>query len=166
VEQVLMGSDSHGEIRSWKANEPTIPQDEGISALEPLASPHVLFMDESLDILNIYGSLLHDEHFNVTMSTPLLNLAAIKQLLPDIIVMDVIFRHHPIGADLVAQLQADPATNRLPIICSTVASPATLPELPDAVTVIFKPFDIDDVLKSILAALGAKAPLPFSPKDT
>jgi hypothetical protein len=68
-------SGTRGNVRTWSIGDSSLtPACDLGSTFKPLASPHVLFIDQSLGILTMYGTLLHDEQLNVTMSSTLLSV--------------------------------------------------------------------------------------------
>jgi hypothetical protein len=78
--------------------------------------------------------------------------------------MEVIFDQQVAGVETIERLEAVGNSGGPAIICCTVATLSHLPSLPDAVAVVFKPFDIESILEAILDRLGVH-PYPSLRQD-
>jgi CheY-like chemotaxis protein len=116
------------------------------STLTSLNRPHVLVMDENIDLLDLFGALLHDEGYAVTLSTTLLEPETIRRIRPDVIITELVFGHVDTGTRYLENLRTDPEFGRIRLFCCTGKSgdPAHVSSLVSAV--ISKPFNIDEVL--------------------
>ncbi len=102
----------------------------------------------------IVGRAGYDVH---AAATPLAALSLSKSLPRiDAAVVDAMTQGgKPGGLDFVRALRRDPGTEKLPVILTTALSIKDLNELvrpEDAVTIVRKPFDVDDLL-GVLAML-------------
>src|SRR5690348_5311952 len=80
----------------------------------------VLVIDDDRAIGELYRAILEDEGYRVRVhASPDLALAAVVELRPDLLVLDLRFGPDGRGADVVARLKGDPATRALPVlVCS------------------------------------------------
>jgi DNA-binding response OmpR family regulator len=121
--------------------------------------PHVLAMDQSWEVLNLIRDVLAESGFTVT--TGLLadqTIDIIATLAPDVIIMDYMYALEGRSRDLFETLKQDRRTAHIPIILCTGAVPETedireeLEHL--GVRVVYKPFDIDDLVGTVQACLN------------
>ena len=117
---------------------------------------HILVVDDSPDILDLKDDILESEGFRVT--TMLRHDAGLPDIVaaePHLLVMD----YAPLDASsLMHDVATDARTSQIPILICTGAIrevEAVRPEL-DAmgVRVIFKPFDIDELIALVREVLG------------
>jgi len=123
----------------------------GSAAVRP---PHILAGDDSPEVLALYRDLLEGEGYRVTLSPDDLDLAMIKRLSPDLVILDHMIEDGPgSGWDLLRALRQDPSTATLPIVVCTGAvqrvreNAALLHRL--RARLVLKPFDIDRLLRAI-----------------
>jgi CheY-like chemotaxis protein len=126
-----------------------------LDSLTDLASPHVLIMDEALEVLDVLGARLHDEGYSVTMVTGLLRPEEIRRLNPDLIVMDLKNRKSAYGRKLVRAIEKDPVIGGIPVVCCTTDRSARRERRLLAATVPVEPFDVEEVLASIRREIGS-----------
>jgi CheY-like chemotaxis protein len=67
---------------------------------------------------------------------------------PDLVVLDLVM---PVmnGAELIARLRADPRLAAVPVVLMTAAMSGSARALPQADTVLAKPFDLDALLAAV-----------------
>jgi DNA-binding response OmpR family regulator len=126
--------------------------------------PHILVVDDSPEILELKDDILESEGFRV--STMLRTDARLEEILsvkPNLLVMDYV----PVDASsLMHDVATDPRTKHIPVLMCTGAIrevEAVKHEL-DAlgVKIIFKPFDIDELIALVRDSLR----LPREPQNS
>lgn len=125
----------------------------------------IMVVEDSRSILEMFETLLIDEGYQVSLhSSPSSDLAAVKRVQPDLIIVDLIFGNEPVGVEFIRQMGLDPATSAIPlIVCS--AQLQLLSELAREMpgrkmATVSKPFDIDDLLATIKQAIGGPESAP------
>jgi CheY-like chemotaxis protein len=125
-------------------------------------SAHILAINNDLSVLALFSDLLEEEGYRVsTLAYAEKDLAEIKALAPDLIVLDYMWAGEDAGWSLLQLLRMDPGTAAIPIVLCTgavrevEALGAHLAEM--GVRVVLKPFNIDRLLDAITAALTASA---------
>jgi CheY-like chemotaxis protein len=119
---------------------------------------HILVINDAQEILEVLKELLEDEGFRVTIhSKAIRDLETIKSIRPDLIILDHMMGAEEYGWQMVQLIRLDRELAELPMIVCTAAK-AMVEELQGhlkvkGVTVVIKPFDIDDLLKAINACL-------------
>jgi CheY-like chemotaxis protein len=128
----------------------------------------ILVIDDTPEILALFQDLLTDEGYAVLLSATVpQDVAEVEQLSPDLIILDLLFGTEPAGGHLLHALRGDAATAAIPLIVCTAATAqlhaydADL-HLP-GVSIVAKPFDVDDVLRAISTALHADGGLLMLP---
>jgi CheY-like chemotaxis protein len=118
------------------------------------AQPHIVVANDDVLMLDLMKELLTDEGYQVTLireSRKAYQL--IKELAPDLVILDIRMGNELTGFELIALLMLDPATRRIPLIVASADSRA-LQEHADQlahhnILVVAKPFDLEDLLKAI-----------------
>ncbi len=122
---------------------------------------HVLVINDTQEILNLFQELLEEEGYRVTISLALLDTARLRQLAPDIIVQDLVFNESSdVGWKFLWMVRLDPRLRHIPLILCTAAGDITrdadqmahLEQL--QVRVVVKPFDLDVLLQTLTLALA------------
>jgi CheY-like chemotaxis protein len=130
--------------------------------MTPAPQKHLLVINDTPAILEVFQQLFEDEGYRVTLDTfssfdSAEKLEQVKALCPDAVVLDFIVGGEPLGWQLLQLLRMDPATARLPIVVCTAAVKRVeelgAHLLSKNVQVVLKPFDIDDLLAAIVRAL-------------
>ena len=121
---------------------------------------HIMVVNDSMEFLQLMQELLSDEGYHVTIvETGGGTRAAIKQLRPDLIILDVRLPDMS-GFEVLNLLRLDPETEVIPVLLCTAAvrdvqaQEAVLRER--GVPVLFKPFDLDDLLEAVRNILGQR----------
>ena len=118
-------------------------------------SPLILLVEDDAAIRDAVAECLETEGYRVHAAgdgaEALTWLARGEQ--PALIVLDLVM---PVmnGAELLAQVRADPALERVPTLLMTAAIVAGTTPLPAADATLVKPFDLDQ----LLGAIGRLAP--------
>ena len=121
-------------------------------------SVRIMVVNDSREILELFEEILTDEGYEVDLySYGLHDLVEVKESRPDLIILDYLIGDEGYGWQLLQKLKMDRDTAHIPVIvCS--AAVKQLREL-DAwlaekgVGVVFKPFDIDDLLVAVRKVL-------------
>ena len=119
---------------------------------------HILVVNDTQDILEIFRMILESEGYKVTLSSfPLQKAADIEQLNPDLIILDVVFGEEKLGWQMLQMLKMQPVTASIPIILCTAAEKAVREMegylVSKNVVVVYKPFELDDLLTAVTQAL-------------
>lgn len=118
--------------------------------------PHILAVNDAPEILALLREIFEEEAFRVsTRFNGDINLDEITQLAPDLIILDY---SSEAESNLLHHLTVDSPLGHVPIVLCTGARrqvEVVKPEL-DAlrVAVIYKPFDIDVIVRVVRDALG------------
>jgi len=122
--------------------------------------PHILAINNDSAVLALFRDLLEEAGYQVSTQTYVdRDLAQIKALKPDLIVLDYMWANEDASWSLLQMLRMDPATTAIPIVLCTgaVHEVKALEEHLSAmgVTVVLKPFNIDQLVDAIRERLGA-----------
>jgi CheY-like chemotaxis protein len=143
-----------------------VPAAAGENPMDEPFRPHVLVINDTPAILQVFQQLLEDEGFRVTLDTfssfdSAEKLEQVKALCPDVIVLDFIIGGEPLGWQLLQLLRMDRDTERTPVVVCTAAvrqvEELGAHLLTMNVQVVLKPFDIDAVLAAVARALALGA---------
>src|SRR5690349_14735024 len=122
------------------------------------ARPHVLAINDDSMVLALFRDLLEDDGFQVSTQTYIdKDVAGVVSLAPDVIIMDYMWPGDDNGWSYLQMLRMDPQTTDIPIVLCTgavrevEAMGAHLAEM--SVRVVLKPFNIDQLLDAVRAAL-------------
>lgn len=113
-----------------------------------------LVVDDDVFVLSAMAELLSEEGFDVhTSSNGFSALRQAAEYRPAVILLDLVLPERS-GAEVLAELRNDPATHDIAIVLVT-ANPHLLTdaELAESDGVVIKPFDIDDLLKTVYRAV-------------
>lgn len=118
---------------------------------------HILVINDSPPLLDLFRELLEDEGFQVTTDTFSVEvdqlLARIKTMRLDLVILDLIVGGERLGLQLLQMMKMDRATRDLPVIICTAAHTQAqemeshLDQM--GVAVVLKPFNIDHLLSEI-----------------
>ncbi len=121
--------------------------------------PHILVINDEQDVLSLFREILEDEGYRVsTLTYPMTELADLRVLAPDLVVMDMIFGGEDRGWHFLQQIRLDRETARLPIVVCTAAvrlareAKEYLEGM--GIGIVLKPFDIDPFLAEVRARIG------------
>ena len=120
--------------------------------------PKVLVFNDDNDFLDLMHSVLGDEGFTVETHKAWEDAHAIvKNVEPDLVILDLMFDREKRGFQLIDMLMLDPATRRIPLIVCSAAT-QELKEHERAlgtlgIQTIPKPFDLEQLLQTIRSAL-------------
>ncbi len=119
---------------------------------------HILVVNDTQDILEVFRLLLESEGYQVTLSSfPLQKANDIEQISPDLIILDVVFGEEKLGWQMLQLLKMQPTTASIPVIICTAAQKAVREMegylVSKNVVVVYKPFELDDLLTAVTQAL-------------
>lgn len=121
----------------------------------------VLVVNDTQDILEMFRILLEEEGYEVLVSSfPLQEVFQVEQLNLDLIILDVVFGEEKLGWQMLQLLKMQPSTASIPVIVCTAAQRAVQEMegylVSKNVLVVYKPFELDDLLTTIKQALHAR----------
>jgi len=117
----------------------------------------ILVVNDTQEILGLFRDILEGEGYEVHLySFAIDDLAVIKEVGPDLVILDLLIGHEDQGWQLLQKMKMDRDTEAVPIIVCSAAI-RLLQELQGRlkeknVGVVPKPFDIDDLLRAVDAA--------------
>jgi CheY-like chemotaxis protein len=122
--------------------------------------PHILAINNDPAVLALFRDLLAEAGYQVSTQNYVdRDLTQIKVLEPDLIVLDYMWANEDASWSLLQMLRMDPATTAIPIILCTgaVHEVKALEQhlIAMGVTVVLKPFNIDQLVDAIRERLGA-----------
>ena len=122
--------------------------------------PHILAINNDPAVLALFRDLLQEAGYQVSTQTWVdRDLTQIKALKPDLIILDYMWANEDASWSLLQMLRMDPATEAIPIVLCTgaVREVKALEEhlVSMGVTVVLKPFNIDQLVDAIRERLGA-----------
>lgn len=134
---------------------------------EPVDCTHILAMNESDDVLELFRELLEEEGYRVTTQSYVdKDLDAIRDLNPDLIILDYMWDHEDSGWALLQMAKMSRKTKSIPIVLCTGAvkqvSELEAHLLDMKIRVVLKPFDIDHLLEVIARELAVGSGSPVS----
>ena len=121
---------------------------------------HIMVVNDSVEFLQLIEELLTDEGYQVSVvESGAGTRAAAKRLRPDLLILDVRLPDMN-GFEVLNVLQLDPDTASIPVLLCTAAVHDVQAQEPvlrqRGIPVLFKPFDLDDLLRTIRRILGEK----------
>jgi DNA-binding response OmpR family regulator len=137
------------------ASNATMPTKTGTDAA---SREHILVINDAQEVLDVLRELLEEEGFRVSQYSYAVNdLNEIRSVNPDLLILDHLIGDEEYGWQLVQKLRLDRELAELPVIVCTAAV-KLVRELEGhltakGVTIVLKPFDIDDLLTAIDRAL-------------
>jgi DNA-binding response OmpR family regulator len=119
----------------------------------------ILVINDTPEILDLFRILLEDEagYEVVLYSYAITDMREITRHAPDLIILDYIFGGEAYGWEVLQKLKMSRATAKVPIIICTAAT-RQVREIEGymqahGITLVPKPFDIDDLLDAVKRAL-------------
>jgi len=138
-----------------------IPQDRPIEDSKNTgntAAKHILVVNDTQEILELFRELLEEEGYRVTLySFAILDMGEIEQVAPDLILLDYIFGGERQGWQMLQKLKMRRSTARIPVVICTAAV-REVREIEgylqaQDISLVAKPFDIDQLLNVVKLAL-------------
>jgi DNA-binding response OmpR family regulator len=118
----------------------------------------ILVINDTQELLEMFRMLLETEGYDVVLSgMPILKVSEVEQIQPALIILDLIFGDQKTGWQMLQMLKMQRTTMHIPVIICTAALREVQEQegylVAQGVRVIYKPFDIDDLLTMINRAL-------------
>jgi len=125
--------------------------------------PHILAINNDPAVLSLFRDLLQEAGYQVSTQNYIdRDLDQIKALKPDLIVLDYMWATEDASWSLLQMLRMDPSTVAIPIVLCTgaVHEVKALEEhlIAMGVTVVLKPFNIDQLVDAIRERLTPEHP--------
>jgi len=122
----------------------------------------ILAIEDDAAIRTVYTELMEDEGYRVVTwgSVAVDDLEAVRQLAPDLIILDLLMGGQALGWHFLRELYVDPSAQDIPVlVVSAVGGLAQ--ELKSVIEewgcgYLAKPFDLDDLLNSVQKCLADK----------
>ena len=124
---------------------------------------HIMVVDDTKEILDLFEEILTEAGYKVSSySYGVQELAEIKRIAPDLLILDYLIGDEKLGWQLLQKMKMDKELAHIPIIICSAAI-RQLYEMQGWLTeknvgIVFKPFDIDDLLLAVKKAIEANAP--------
>jgi two-component system, OmpR family, phosphate regulon response regulator PhoB len=140
---------------------PTSPLASSLSPPSPDGHrPRILAINNDPAVLALFRDLLEEAGYQASTQTYVdRDVFQIKALKPDLIILDYMWANEDASWSLLQMLRMDPATTAVPIVLCTgaVHEVKALEEhlVTMGVTVVLKPFNIDQLVDAIRERLGA-----------
>jgi DNA-binding response OmpR family regulator len=134
-------------------------------------STRILVINDTQEILDLFRIMLEEEGYEVVLSGfPFQQISEVEQINPDLIILDIIFRDEKTGWQMLQLLKMKRSTASIPTIVCTAALNAVREQegylVSQGVHVVYKPFDIDQILSTIKLALESRKNIPLQPEQT
>lgn len=122
----------------------------------------ILVINDTQELLELFRLLLEPEGHKVILSgTPILKVHEVEEIHPDLIILDILFGDRAIGWQMLEMLKLQRSTRSIPVIVCSAASRDVQEQeghlVSQKVRVLYKPFNIDDLLTMIQQALAARS---------
>jgi DNA-binding response OmpR family regulator len=120
----------------------------------------VLLIEDDLMVQDLLRDLLEDEGYRVLVADATLDPVDVSQLRPNLVLLDLWFGGAAWGLDWLRELRVTPGARCIPVIVCTADARLARREAEQlqtlAADVILKPFDLDDVVTRVAAALSSR----------
>lgn len=122
------------------------------------ATPHILVINDTQEILDLFRDLLEEEGYRVTLSSfAFQEIQDVVRIAPDLVILDFLIGDEAMGWQMLQKLRMYRPTEKLPVVVCTAAL-ALVRELEGHlltknVVVVLKPFDVDELLEVVQTAL-------------
>lgn len=126
--------------------------------------PHIMVVNDSQEILELYRLILEEEGYRVTIySYSIHDMDEVKMAEPDLIILDIVFGGQPLGWQMLQKLKMGRDTASIAVIICTAA----LKEVREqegylkskGVGVLLKPFDIDELINIVKRSIRRPVPV-------
>jgi len=119
---------------------------------------HIMVINDTQEILELFEDLLTSEGYEVTLySYGVHDMKEVERIAPNLIIIDYLIGDERTGWQMLQKLKMTRSTAPIPIIVCTAA----LNQVKEIegwltqkrITVVLKPFDVDDLLTAVRRAL-------------
>ncbi len=115
----------------------------------------ILVVNDTQEILELFRMILGEEEgYDVVLSGfPIQQINEIELIKPDLIILDLVLGDEKTGMQMLQMLKMQRATAAIPVLICTAALQIVREQegylVSQGVHVVFKPFDIDDLLTNV-----------------
>ena len=115
----------------------------------------ILVVNDTQEILELFRMLLGEEEgYDVVLSGfPIQQVKEIEQIKPDLIILDLVLGDEKTGMQMLQMLKMQRSTAAIPVLICTAALQIVREQegylVSQGIHVVFKPFEIDDLLTNI-----------------
>jgi DNA-binding response OmpR family regulator len=114
----------------------------------------ILVVNDTQELLELFRMLLEAEGYKVVLAGfPIQQISDIEDINPDLIILDLVFGDQKTGWQMLQMLKMKRSTASIPVIVCTAALSAVREQegylVSQGVHVVFKPFDIDQLLTHV-----------------
>jgi DNA-binding response OmpR family regulator len=115
----------------------------------------ILVVNDTQEILELFRMLLEEqEGYDVVLSGfPIQQVKEIEHIKPDLIILDLVLGDEKTGMQMLQMLKMQRSTATIPVLVCTAALKIVREQegylVSQGVHVVYKPFDIDDLLTNI-----------------
>ena len=115
----------------------------------------ILVVNDTQEILELFRILLEEEEgYDVILSGfPIQQIKEIEQIKPDLIILDLILGDEKTGMQMLQMFKMQRSTATIPVLVCTAALKIVREQegylVSQGVHVVYKPFDIDDLLNNV-----------------
>jgi DNA-binding response OmpR family regulator len=151
------GDTTHGEVTE-------MPDAVGMAA-----GKHILVVNDTQEILDLFRMILEDEGYRVTaLGFAVEDLRRIIDAAPDLVILDLVFDREYVGWQTLQKMKMHRDTEKIPVLVCT-AEVRKAQEIQGYLTekgvgLLLKPFDIDDLVSQVTRLLtdesGLAQPAP------
>jgi CheY-like chemotaxis protein len=120
----------------------------------------ILVVNDTQEILELFKTILEYEGYEVVLSSfPFQHIKEIEKIQPDLIILDFLFGNKQMGWQMLQALKMQRSTASIPVIACTAALEDVREQegylVSQGVHVVYKPFDVDQLLTIISQALAS-----------
>jgi DNA-binding response OmpR family regulator len=124
--------------------------------------PRILVVNDTQEILELFRMLLEEEEgYDVVLSGfPIQQIKEIEQIKPDLIILDLVLGDEKSGMQMLQMLKMQRSTAAIPVLVCTAALQIVREQegylVSQGVHVVYKPFEIDDLMANVKQLLGSQ----------
>ena len=122
----------------------------------------ILVVNDTQEILELFRMLLEEEEgYDVVLSGfPIQQIKDIEHIKPDLIILDLVLGDEKTGMQMLQMLKMQQSTVAIPVLVCTAALQIVREQegylVSQGVHVVYKPFEIDDLLANVKQLLGSQ----------
>jgi DNA-binding response OmpR family regulator len=121
----------------------------------------ILVVNDTQEILELFRMLLEEqEGYDVVLSGfPIQLIKEIEHIKPDLIILDLVLGDEKTGMQMLQMLKMQRSTAAIPVLVCTAALQIVREQegylVSQGVHVVYKPFEIDDLMANVKQLLGS-----------
>jgi DNA-binding response OmpR family regulator len=122
----------------------------------------ILVVNDTQEILELFRMLLEEEEgYDVVLSGfPIQQVKDIEHIKPDLIILDLVLGDEKTGMQMLQMLKMQRSTAAIPVLVCTAALQIVREQegylVSQGVHVVYKPFEIDDLIANVKQLLGSQ----------